>query len=263
MKVEKVKMEDLISPSWNPREMPLNEMEKLKKSIEKFGYVEPIIVNKHNNHIVGGNQRYEALRELGHDEIDVVYINEPDINREKALNVALNKISGEFDDDLLKKVFEDLKIAHFDDIELTGFDDYEINEILFSDNEDKFIGDSDDEKESKYTDKIDIPHYEITGKKPTIDELLNHEKTDQLQEKIKSVDLPKDVEEFLILSSYRFLEFDYENIAEYYAHGDKKLQEIMEELVLVIIDYDKAIEKGLINIRETLKDEAEKLCQNQ
>ena len=81
-------------------------------------------------HIVGGNQRYEALKELGYEEIDVIFINEPDINREKALNIRLNNMSGDWDNDKLTAVFEELKLTHFD-IELTGFDEDFVDDLLF------------------------------------------------------------------------------------------------------------------------------------
>ena len=121
MKIEKAKIKDLISPTYNPRDITPDEMEKLKTSIQEFGYVDPIIVNEHNNHIVGGNQRYEALKSLEYTEVDVVYINEPDPNSEKALNIALNKISGEWDFGKLSEILDDMEMEGFD-ITLTGFD---------------------------------------------------------------------------------------------------------------------------------------------
>ena len=126
MKIEKAKIKDLISPEYNPRDITPDEMEKLKTSIQEFGYVDPIIVNEHNNHIVGGNQRYEALKALEYTEVDVVYINETDPNREKALNIALNKISGDWDEVKLNQIFEEMQLEHFD-ISLTGFDDLNLD----------------------------------------------------------------------------------------------------------------------------------------
>lgn len=117
-----MKIDKLISPEYNPREITDKEMEKLKRSIEEFGYVDPIIVNKHNNHIIGGNQRYEVLKALDYDEVEVVYVDEKDPNREKALNIALNKISGEWDFEKLDKIFEEMRIDDFD-ISITGFDE--------------------------------------------------------------------------------------------------------------------------------------------
>ena len=129
VEIAKMKLEDMISPEWNPRDITPEDMEKLKRSLSEFGYVDPIIINKHNNHIVGGNQRYYALKELGYDEIEVIFIDEKDINKEKALNVALNKITGDWDFEKLPQLIDELTISGLD-IELTGFDSLELKELV-------------------------------------------------------------------------------------------------------------------------------------
>ena len=131
MEIVKVDINELVSPEYNPRQITDDEMDKLKNSINEFGYVAPIIVNKHNNHIVGGNQRYEALKSLGYTDVDVVFVDESDLNREKALNIALNKISGEWDEVKLNQIFTEMKLAGFDKVSLTGFEDYEVQELSF------------------------------------------------------------------------------------------------------------------------------------
>ena len=125
MEIVKVDINELISPEYNPRQVTDDEMEKLKNSINEFGYIAPIIVNKYNNHIIGGNQRYEALKSLGYTDVDVVFVDEPDLNREKALNIALNKISGEWDFVKLADIIDELELNDFD-IPLTGFDEQEL-----------------------------------------------------------------------------------------------------------------------------------------
>lgn len=182
MKIEKVNINELISPSYNPREISPAEMEKLKTSIEEFGYVDLIIVNEVNNHIVGGNQRYEALKELGYDEVDVVYVHEEDENREKALNIALNKISGEWNDIKLNNILEELKVENVD-ISLTGFEDIKIqtyNEINF--NEDIFNDDEDIEEytPNNYDNMIETTEYDNSD----LDELYSEE--DNIQTNIRA-----------------------------------------------------------------------------
>ena len=165
MEIVKVDINELICPEYNPRQITDDEMGKLKNSINEFGYVAPIIVNKHNNHIVGGNQRYEALKELGYEEIDVVYIHEKDKNREKALNIALNKISGEWDEVKLNQIFTEMKLAGFDKVSLTGFEDYEvqelsiINDINYDDDFDLSDDDlSEDKEEEVEKDEVTCPY---------------------------------------------------------------------------------------------------------
>lgn len=135
MEIVKVDINELISPEYNPRQITDDEMGKLKNSINEFGYIAPIIVNKHNNHIVGGNQRYEALKSLGYTDVDVIFVDEPDLNHEKALNIALNKISGEWDFVKLADILDDLELNDFD-ISLTGFDEPELEDFGIEDQTD-------------------------------------------------------------------------------------------------------------------------------
>src|SRR4030043_128694 len=131
MKFEKVKLKDLIFSTYNPRKKLTpkdDEYKKIKASINEFGYVDPIIVNS-NNVIVGGFQRGQVLKELGYKEIDIVRI---DISpeKEKALNIALNKISGEWDFTKLTGLLKEIKSNNEDDFFLTGFDMAQFDELL-------------------------------------------------------------------------------------------------------------------------------------
>lgn len=168
MKIETVNINDLISPDFNPRLMSEEEMNKLEMSLKNYGYIDPIIVNRYNNHIVGGNQRYEALKSLGYKDIDVIFIDEPDLNREKALNLALNKISGEWDTPKLEIILDELTSEGFD-LDLTGFDKIELKEMsleknipLWEDVPDDLDNVTDDliqeQKEKEKKDKIICPH---------------------------------------------------------------------------------------------------------
>lgn len=125
MDIEKIKIDKLKSPDYNPRDITPEAMESLKKSITEFGYIDPIIVNKHNMHVVGGNQRYEAMKQLGYKEVEVSFVNIEDINQEKALNLRLNNNSGTWNDIKLNNILEELKIKDVD-ISLTGFEDITI-----------------------------------------------------------------------------------------------------------------------------------------
>ena len=120
MIVETVKIDDLISPDYNPRHITPEALESLKQSIDEFGYIDPLIVNRVNMHVVGGNQRLECLKALDYKEVEVIFINEPDINREKAINIRLNNSSGDWDIGKLDTIFNDLEIEGFD-LTLTGF----------------------------------------------------------------------------------------------------------------------------------------------
>lgn len=102
MQIEKLKIEQLIPSDYNPRKdlKPGDaEYDKLKRSIEQFGYVEPVIWNKTTGRVVGGHQRLKVLIDMGITEVECVVVELPE-TKEKALNVALNKISGDWDKDI-------------------------------------------------------------------------------------------------------------------------------------------------------------------
>jgi len=133
MQIEKLKTELLIPADYNPRKdlKPGDpEYEKLKRSIEQFGYVEPVIWNKTTSHVVGGHQRLKVLLDMGITEVECVVI-EMNEEKEKALNIALNKISGDWDKDKLMLLIADLQGADFD-VSLTGFEPAELD-ALFQD----------------------------------------------------------------------------------------------------------------------------------
>lgn len=131
MQFQKINLEQLVVANYNPRKslQPGDvEFEKIRRSIQEFGYVDPIIVNKDYT-IIGGHQRATVLKALGYTEVDVVLV-EVDKVKEKALNIALNKISGEWQMDKLKELL--LELEQQIDLGMTGFDDEEFKELLAS-----------------------------------------------------------------------------------------------------------------------------------
>ena len=131
MIIRKIPVEQLHPAKYNPRKdlRPGDaEYEKLKRSIEAFGYVEPVIWNEQTGNVVGGHQRLKVLIDLGRTEIDCVVVSLQSEADEKALNIALNKISGEWDQDKLTELLDELQGQI--DMALTGFDPEEINRIV-------------------------------------------------------------------------------------------------------------------------------------
>lgn len=136
MLIKTLPISELQPANYNPRKdlQPGDvEYDKLKRSLTEFGYVEPVIWNSTTGHVVGGHQRLKILEDLGHESVDVIVV-ELDETREKALNIALNKISGEWDNDKLALLIADLDASDFN-AELTGFDDDEIAQLIGSLNE--------------------------------------------------------------------------------------------------------------------------------
>ena len=138
MVIERKHTADLIPADYNPRKdlKPGDaEYEKLKRSIEQFGYVEPVIWNKTTGFVVGGHQRLKVLLDMGITEVECVVV-EMGAEKEKALNIALNKISGEWDKDKLALLIADLQGADFD-VSLTGFEPAEIDSLFKDAQQDK------------------------------------------------------------------------------------------------------------------------------
>ena len=103
------------------------EYEKIKHSIEEFGFADPLVVNSDMT-IIGGHQRLTVAMELGYTEVPCAVV-DVDKVREKALNIALNKITGAWDDTLLAELLEDIKEADFN-LNLTGFEVPEVDQLL-------------------------------------------------------------------------------------------------------------------------------------
>lgn len=134
MNIETKRLEQLNPAPYNPRKdlKPGDPLfEKLKQSIETFGFVEPIIWNKRTGNVVGGHQRLAVLRELGKQEAECVVV-DLDEQNEKALNIALNKIQGEWDQEKLEAVLQDLDATDYDTL-LTGFGPGELEKLLNED----------------------------------------------------------------------------------------------------------------------------------
>ncbi|SFH41851.1 DNA modification methylase [Desulfotomaculum arcticum] len=152
MEFKKFNINALKHADYNPRKdlKPGDaEFEKIRNSISEFGYVEPIIVNSDMT-IVGGHQRAKVLKELGYQEADCVVI-DIDKTKEKALNVALNKISGDWDMESLAKLLDELKGKDFN-IEFTGFDFSEAEKLW-----DEFMPKDDKKEEDEIPDVPDKP----------------------------------------------------------------------------------------------------------
>lgn len=131
MDIQKIPAARLNPAAYNPRKdlKPGDkEYEKLKRSIAEFGFVEPVIWNRQTGNVVGGHQRLKVLLDMGVTDIDCVVV-DLDLQREKALNIALNKISGEWDETKLAAIMADFDAESFD-VSLTGFDADEVDALL-------------------------------------------------------------------------------------------------------------------------------------
>lgn len=241
MLIKNIDIDKIIPYARNPRKNN-QAVTKVASSIQEFGFKQPVVVDK-DMVIVAGHTRYEASKKLELKEIPVLIADDLTEAQIKAYRIADNKTSeySEWDYDLLKLEIDDLIELDYDP-ELTSYDDKEIKNFIVEDSEDK----------EKYTSKITIPIYEITGEKPNIQDLYNTEKTLELIKIINDENIENDLKEFLIESARRQTIFNYQNIAEFYAHQPENIKAIMRRLALVIIDYDQAIELGYVKLTKDI-----------
>ena len=176
MNIRKVNVSRLIPASYNPRvelQPDDEEYKNLKRSIDTFGYVTPIVWNERTGNVVGGQQRLNVLIAKGYKEIEVSCIDVSE-DEEKALNVALNKISGQWDVAKLEDILRDIQDSEID-ILVAGFSQNEINDILsdFSiDDLDSFFVEKTPE-ENKYTSAEKEPEIYDDGSNSLIEEIEN------------------------------------------------------------------------------------------
>jgi ParB-like chromosome segregation protein Spo0J len=148
MEIKVMPIADLMTPDYHPRKKLKpgdGSYERLKKSILEFGYIDPVVWNRRTGHIVSGVQRIEVLEDIGFTATEVSIV-DLSIEKEKALNIALNNLAGEWDMPLLKDLIIELETYDFD-IELTGFSKAEIEKLLGRDViEDDFDADAEADK---------------------------------------------------------------------------------------------------------------------
>ncbi len=132
MRIEQVEISQINPAPYNPRKdlkPEDSEYKKLARSLDEFGCVEPLVWNKRSGNLVGGHQRLKILIDRGVTETAVSVVDLPP-EREKALNIALNKIQGDWDDDKLAELLEELAGLPDFDIELTGFELPDAEELI-------------------------------------------------------------------------------------------------------------------------------------
>ena len=186
-----LKASPLKAAAYNPRKdlQPDDaEYKKLRRSIEEFGYIEPIIWNERTGNVVGGHQRLKVLLEQGTEDIECV-VGELDDHDEKILNVLLNKVKGRWDigklADLLQELDED------GGMEVTGFEDWELQSLLMQYDhikdlmEEDFSGYSDGKERNTFTMTFSLP----AGARETVEDYMK--KTDNAKAELATAIINK------------------------------------------------------------------------
>ena len=169
MKIIKINIDEITPYKNNAKMHTPEQIEQIKRSIEQFGMNDPIAVWGKDNIIVEGHGRLEALKQLGYTEVDCIRLDHLTDEERKAYTLAHNKLTmnTDFDFDILN-----MELGDIADIDMSNFGfDLEFEE--------------EEEEDKTYTNRIDIPHYEVTGEQPQISELLKEDKSNELINKIK------------------------------------------------------------------------------
>lgn len=227
----------------NPQTVTEDEFAKLRDSMARlhgFLRTRPLLVEADGT-VKCGNKRLRALLGNGVRFVPSDYVRRlsdytPDEVREFLLQDNIQR--GEWDAEKLLAQYTPDELKNLGG----GFD------ALISEFEGKSEGDSGLE----YSSKVEAPHYNVTGENPTLDELYDTGKADDLVREIEAADIPKNVKAFLKVAAMRHVVFDFANIAEYYAHADETVQGLMEKSALVVIDFEDAIRNGFVIVSERM-----------
>lgn len=272
----------LIPYERNARTHSSEQVTKIAASIAEFGFTNPILVDSKDG-IIAGHARLTAAKTLGLAEVPVIVLDNLSEAQRRAYILADNKLAemAGWDVDLLKEEIQWLDDSDQSDIlESIGFSDAELSALLS--NEDLIetpkqpvvitaqqhisqqptntatpepANENTEPAEEVYSRKVEAPTYTPTGEKPAISELYDYAKTKELMASIERSSVPEDVKAFLRLAAERHTVFNHKNIAEYYAHSSTEVQRLMEDSALVIIDFNKAMENGFIELTKRIQEQ--------
>ena len=230
MKVANRNLAELTPYAGNAKKHDSTQIANVAESIRQFGFVQPIVIDR-DGVIVIGHCRALAAEKLGMKEVPCVCVDDLTPEQVNALRIVDNKSNeSPWDFDVLHDELAELDLRDFD----------------FS-----FI--ADEKKENPYTNKIKIPQYEVHGEQPSLDELYDTDKTDDLIAEIQISGVSEAEKQFLIEAAKRHTVFNYKMIAEYYAQASCEMQQLMERSALVIIDYEDAIANGYMKLSKAIE----------
>jgi hypothetical protein len=235
MNIEKVEIGKLVMNPNNPRTIKDDKFKKLVKSIKEFPEmleVRPIVVDE-DMVVLGGNMRTKACISAGLKEVYIIRFENLPEEKKKEFIIKDNVGYGEWDFDMLLEDNTKEKLIDW------GMD---IPEFKI------------DGGNENYTRKIEAPIYEPKNDKPILVDIYDMNKYNELVNEIDSKDISNDEKIFLKLSASRHIIFNFQMIADYYANSDLVIQDLMEKQSLVIIDFDKAVEYGFVNMSKEISN---------
>lgn len=236
-----VGVDELVPYARNSRTHSDAQIAQIAASIREFGWTNPILTDGDCG-IIAGHGRVLAARKLGLDTVPTIALAHLTETQRRAYVIADNRLAelAGWDEETLALELRELKERGFE-LGLTGFDDADLSGF--------------EDKQNVYTAKMETPVYSITGECPALDQLVDPTRTAALLDEIEAAEGVTDEQrEFLRSAAMRHLAFDYQRIAEYYAHASPAMQRLMEASALVIIDFEQAIERGYVQLSKRLED---------
>lgn len=252
-----MKIKELVPDDKNANKGTEKGRKALDKSLHKYGAGRSILIDK-NNRIIAGNKTAEQAEVVGIDDVVIV-----ETDGTKLVAVKRTDLDLDSDDGKARELaVYDNRVGELDldwDIDALSLISDTVLEDLWGTSDLLEIAGlpnlTDEEDESTYySRKIEAPIYRPTGKKPLIKELYDDTRTRELIAEINSLDIPENEKEFLRIAANRHTIFNYKKIAEYYAHSDEKVQKLMENSALVIIDFHRAIELGFVKLSSDIDE---------
>lgn len=235
IKVEtlEVDIKDLTLTEKNPRTISKKDFDVLKKSLKDFPSmlkVREVVVDE-NNRVLGGHQRIKALQAQGKTKLVVKRVTGWTEEQKDEFLIKDNIANGDWDNDKLANEWDKDKLEEWGlPLKIASSGDYK--ELL----------------------DVSIPYYEPDENKPDVDKLADFRGFDELNSIIDGLDVEDGLEKLLRARAAFFIDFDFQKIADYYAHSDKKTQDIMKKLGLVIVIPKEAYELGMCDFRESFDE---------
>lgn len=244
-------VKELIPYARNARTHSDEQVAKIASSLKEFGFINPVIIDGENG-IIAGHGRIMAAQLLGLKKVPCIVETHLTETQKRAYILADNRLAEQagWNEDLLRIELDDLKSVDFD-LGLIGFSTEDMEE-LFGEEEEELTGSKIDDE--KYTQKAATPEYEPTGEDVALYECADDSKYLTLLDNINSSTVTDEEKRFLRQAATRHIVFNYSKIANYYANATPEMQSLMEDSALVIIDYEKAIEKGYVKVTKRLEE---------
>jgi len=250
-------IEALIPYARNARTHSDEQVALIAASLREFGWTNPVLVDAEGG-IIAGHGRVMAARKLAAsgaqipnwpdaEQVPTIALEHLTKAQRRAYVLADNQLATRsgWDAEILAVELDELRDEGFD-LDLIGFERAELNDLIGTPNAGP--------DPAGYSSKIEAPTYTPKGEKPEVSALFNREKMDALLAAIADADIAPQEAQFLTMAAARHVVFDYHQIAEFYCHASPQVQALMEDSALVIIDFDKAIEHGYVQLSKRLAD---------